>query len=197
MGRAPTANELQSWAGQLDGGLTRDAFVSSLDHSDEYYATIIRPAYATYLGREADAAGINHWTNKMRAGLTDERLEAQFIGSDEFYANAGGTDQGWIDALYLRLLGRPADAAGEAHWLAALAGGEQRSAVAFRFTGSLERETQRIQEDYFHYLISAEAPIRRASITGSTSSPTVRRTKTRSPASSPRMSTSPRIRVDW
>ena len=152
LGRAPTADELTSWAGQLDHGLARDSFVNALDHSDEYYATIIRPAFEAYLGREADSQGLAYWISQMQAGLTDEQLEARFIASDEFYRNAGGTDQGWVDSLYEHLLGRGADAQGEAYWLTQLAGGEQRFDVAFGFTGGLERESKRIQSDYQHYL---------------------------------------------
>jgi hypothetical protein len=88
----------------------------------------------------------------MRAGLTDEQLEASFIASDEFFQNAGGTNQGWVSSLYEHLLGRGADAQGEAYWLAQLAAGEQHFNVALAFTASLERESQRIQDDYWHYL---------------------------------------------
>ncbi|HQU45447.1 MAG: hypothetical protein B7Z73_00935, partial [Planctomycetia bacterium 21-64-5] len=110
LSRAPTAQELQSWSGQLDGGLDREVFVNAIDHSDEYFATIIEPAYEQYLGRAADAAGIDYWTSLMRQGLTDQQLEADFIGSEEFYDKAGGTDLDWVDAMYQDLLGRPADA---------------------------------------------------------------------------------------
>lgn len=44
------------------------------------------------------------------------------------------------------------DSQGEAYWLGQLTAGESRSAVAFGFTGSLERERQRITDDYMHYL---------------------------------------------
>lgn len=152
LSRAPYLDELDAWTQKLVAGLSRADFVNALDHSDEYYATIIRPAYERYLGREADAAGISYWTNQMRAGLTDEQLEAKFIASDEFYRNAGGTDRGWVDSLYQHLLGRGADVQGEDYWLAHLAGGEARFDVAFGFTGGLERETHRIQDDYFRYL---------------------------------------------
>lgn len=152
LGRDPQPGELQSWAGQLDGGLPRDYFVNSLDHSAEYFATIIGPAYQEYLGRAADAAGLAYWTSQMQSGVTDQRLEADFIASDEFFRQAGGTDVGWVESLYQHLLGRSADAAGLAWWTAALAQGESRSQVAFGLTNSGERATQRIGEDYQQYL---------------------------------------------
>lgn len=152
LGRDPQTGELQSWAGQLDGGLSRNVFVSSLDHGSEYFATIIRPAYQEYLGRAADAAGLAYWTGQMQSRLTDQQLEADFIASDEFFRQAGGTDVGWVDSLYQHLLGRPTDAAGIAWWTAALAHGESRSQVAFGFADSVERATQRIIDDYSQYL---------------------------------------------
>jgi len=90
----------------------------------------------------------------LRAGLlTDEQLEAGFIGSEEFYrTQGGGTDSGWVDALYEKLLDRAADAQGKAFWLAQLAGGEARSQVALGFTASLERERVRVTTDYDHFL---------------------------------------------
>lgn len=150
--REPSLGELQTWTRLLDSGLSHEAFVNALDHSDEYYATIIRPAYEKYLGREADAAGIAFWTSLMRTGMTDEQLEAMFIASDEFYHAAGGADQGWVDSLYEHLLGRSADAAGEAYWAGRLHDGQPRYDAAFGFTGSLEREAARIQSDYQQFL---------------------------------------------
>ena len=79
-------------------------------------------------------------------------MEAGFIGSTEFYNHAGGTDKDWVDAMYEDLLGRAADANGESYWVAQLQNGANRTAVAEGFAGSLEREQERITNDYLHYL---------------------------------------------
>ena len=152
LGRDPSIDELQVWSQLLKSGISREAFANAVDHSDEYYATIIRPAYEKYFGRDADDAGIAFWTSQMRSGLTDEQLEAKFIASDEFYRQAGGNDRGWVDSLYEHLLGRGADAQGEDFWVRRLHAGQQRYDAAFGFTGSLEREAQRIQGDYQQFL---------------------------------------------
>jgi hypothetical protein len=143
---------LAAWAGQLDAGASRVQFATALVHSADYYASIIRPIYERYLGREPDTAGLSYWVSQMQAGLTDERLEAGFIGSAEFYTHAGGTDKLWVDFMYLDLLGRAADSAGESYWVDQLAAGADRSSVAYGFAASLERERQRVQDDYFRYL---------------------------------------------
>lgn len=152
LGRGVDAASLATWNAALTAGLPRSVFAASLTHSDEYYHIVIQAAYQRYLGRAADAQGLASWTAAMRAGLSDELLEAGFIGSPEFYQHAGGTDRSWVDAMYLDLLNRPADAAGENSWVAALAGGASRTAVAFGFAGSPEREKLRVADDYFKYL---------------------------------------------
>jgi hypothetical protein len=140
------------WSSKLDQGMPRSQLATLLTHSDEYFATIIRPAYQQYLGRNADAAGLAFWTARMRQGLTDEQLEAAFIGSPEFYQQAGGTDKAWVDAMYLDLLGRTPDAAGEGYWVEALGLGAGLSKVAYGFAASPEREGQLVQQDYQTFL---------------------------------------------
>jgi hypothetical protein len=152
LGRGVDAASLATWEAALTAGLRRSVFASALTHSDEYYHIVIQAAYQHYLGRAADAPGLASWTGAMRAGLSDEMLEAGFIGSPEFYQHAGGTDRAWVDAMYLDLLDRPADLAGENSWVAALAVGVSRTAVAFGFAASPEREKLRVQDDYFQYL---------------------------------------------
>ena len=142
------------WAKQLDAGQSRTIVVNLIDHSAEYFGNIIvTPAYQRYLGRGPDPSGLAYWVDQMQNhALTDERLEAGFIGSPEFYAHAGGTDPGWVDAMYEGLLGRTADPTGETYWLGQLAGGAARADVAYGFAASRERESQRITDDYMHYL---------------------------------------------
>jgi hypothetical protein len=152
LGRPPDAAGLAYWTARLDQGEPRSTIAQLLDHSAEYFATIIRPAYRQFLGREGDAAGLAYWTARMQQGLTDEQLQAGFIGSPEFFQHSGGTNKSWVDAMYLDLLGRPPDTAGENYWVGQLAAGANRAAVAYGFAASLEREAERVQEDYLKYL---------------------------------------------
>lgn len=145
---------LAYWDKQLNAGVPRSTVVNLIDHSAEYFGNeIITPAYQQYLGRDPDSAGVAYWVNQMQQhGLTDERLEAGLIGSAEFFNRAGGTNKAWVDALYQDFLGRPADPAGEATWVAALAAGMARADVAFGFANSQERQRLRATDDYMHYL---------------------------------------------
>ena len=152
LGRAVDPAALLAWANLLDQGTPRSALATTLTHSDEYYHRIIEAAYEKYLGRDADSQGLASWTTQMRGGLSDELLEAGFIGSPEYYQHSGGTNKAWVDAMYEDLLGRAADPAGETAWTSALASGESRTAVAFGFAASAEREAQRVRGDYTKYL---------------------------------------------
>jgi hypothetical protein len=152
LGRTADSAGLAAWSAQLDSGLPRSVFVQQIDHSAEYFATIITPAYAHYLGRIPDNTGMSFWISEMQNGLSDEQLEASFIGSAEFYQTSGGTAKGWVDAMYRDLLGRSPDSAGEAFWIQGLDQGASRAGVAYGFAVSTEREGQRITGDYQKYL---------------------------------------------
>lgn len=153
LGRSPDASGLAYWSSKLDQGAAISSVAESIAHSDEYYANfVIKPDYLKLLGRSADDAGLASWTKKMDAGLTDQQLEAGFAASNEFYATAGGTNTAWVDAVYDKLLGRAADANGEAYWTGQLAQGQTRLQVAERIAGGTENNTQLINADYQHYL---------------------------------------------
>lgn len=154
LGRAADPDGLAFWTNQLAHGTPRGSVAFALVHSDEYYRNIIiTPAYVNYLGRQPDPTGLAFWVDQMQHhGVTDEELEANLIGSLEFFNAHGGTNSSWVDALYTVFLGRPADPAGKAFWLEKLAEGETRFEIALSFSTSIERERQRITDDYTHYL---------------------------------------------
>ncbi|HEX5445792.1 MAG TPA: DUF4214 domain-containing protein, partial [Pirellulales bacterium] len=153
LGRSPDPSGLAHWAVQLDGGAPPSSVAAAIAHSDEYYANfVIKPDYLKYLDRAADDSGVSYWTAKMQAGLTDGQLAAQLVASDEFFKAAGGTNSAWIDAAYQALLGRAADAGGQAYWTGRLSAGELRPQVAQGFTTSVESEKIQINDDYLHYL---------------------------------------------
>lgn len=152
LGRAAEPAAVAFWSKAFDNGTSRMMLTNALTHSDEYYSAIIQADYQRYLGRQADLSGLLGWTALMRGGLSDELLESLFIGSPEYYSHSGGTDKSWVDAMYQDVLGRAPDASGEAGWVAALAAGANRSAIAYNFAASPERESLRITSDYSRYL---------------------------------------------
>jgi hypothetical protein len=157
LGRPVDPNGLAYWSGRLDNGEPRAIISQELTHTSEYFGTVIKPAYVKFLGRTADPGGLSYWTNQMMAGLTDEQLEAGFIASPEYYTHNGSTDKGLVDGIYLALLGRQADPAGEMYWVSQIPiiG---RNAVALGFAKSPEREMQHVEDDYMKFLLRSADP---------------------------------------
>ncbi|HWB13125.1 MAG TPA: DUF4214 domain-containing protein [Pirellulales bacterium] len=148
------------WSSLLDRGVPRSAVVSSLVNSDEYLTNfVINPAYEEYLGRPADVGGTQFWLSQIHAGLTDEGLAASLAGSPEFYLTAGGgTNLGFVDALYRVVLGRAPDSAGETFWVNRLAAGATTFSVALGFVTSGEDKVDFIQQTYLTLLQRTPTP---------------------------------------
>ncbi|HWB08934.1 MAG TPA: DUF4214 domain-containing protein [Pirellulales bacterium] len=151
---------LMFWSGLLDRGVPRSTVVSEMVGSDEYLANfVINPAYEKYLGRAADPSGTQYWLGRIHAGLTDAQLAASLAGSLEFYMTAGGgTNVGFVDALYRVVLGRSPDGAGEAFWAKQLAAGTPTYGVALGFVTSGEDNLDFIQETYLMLLQRSPSP---------------------------------------
>lgn len=140
---------LRFWASALDAGFPRSALASALVNSPEYLANfVIGPAYVRYLGRAADSNGLQFWVSQMQNGLTDAMLVAYFASSPEFFGNAGGTNTGYVTALYNNVLGRSPDADGETFWVNQLNAGVSRFSVALQFAASGENFTDVVINDY-------------------------------------------------
>jgi hypothetical protein len=120
--------------------------------SDEFLTNLATQDYVQLLHRTPSTAEVNSWIGQLRGGLRDEQMLAAFTSSAEYYQQAGGSDQAWLDALYHDVLGRDADAAGEADWLHALASGANRFSVAYGIATSVEHETTVVVALYQNYL---------------------------------------------
>jgi Domain of unknown function (DUF4214) len=127
---------------------TLDQVALAFTGSAEYFANLVTQDYVQLLHRTPSGGEVSSWVSLMQNGLTDEQLLAGFTSSAEYYQQAGGTDQAWIDALYLDVLGRAADAAGEAAWLNLSASGVSRFGIAYGFAISVEHESMVIASDY-------------------------------------------------
>ncbi|HUY90163.1 MAG TPA: DUF4214 domain-containing protein [Pirellulales bacterium] len=159
LGRAVDPDGLAFWIEKLDAGMAIGGVAQAIVHSDEYYvAWVIKPDYLKLLNRTADDEGVNYWAKQMDAGLTDQQLESGLVASAEFFKKAGGTNAAWIDAVYNLLLGRRPDADGEAYWSSQLAQGRSRWQIAEQIAESQERDSQLIDDDYFHDLDRAVDP---------------------------------------
>lgn len=121
------------WAQALDDGLSAELFARRIAFSLEAREVVVHDAYEMMLDRPSDADGRRWWAQWLQPHPTAPRrydhLLAQLAGSHEFWTLAGSTNGGFVDRVYARVLDRPADAGGRAHWIARLDAGQSRTTL--------------------------------------------------------------------
>jgi hypothetical protein len=149
LGRAPGTAELTAAIGLAD----RKAVVTLLLGSSEYRTRAVRLSYQRFLHRDADAAGLAVWANALGAGATMEQFAAALIGSNEYFVNrAGGTNTGFLDALFQDVLARPVDPVGLAAFGQLLSSGTPRGDVALAILKSDEARARLVGDFYMRFL---------------------------------------------
>ncbi len=95
--------------------------------------------YRAYFQRDPDPAGFVYWRRQRLAGVPLAAISDALAGSPEFLNRYGVLSNGdFVDRLYQNVLGRPADAAGQAYWMAQLAAGTPRGEIMLAFSESQE-----------------------------------------------------------
>jgi hypothetical protein len=79
-------------------------------------------------------------------------VAAALLASAEFFADAGGTNTGFVQALYQDVLQRTPGQAEVANFVTALQEGASRAAVAAAFLGSGEYHQLLVESAYQHFL---------------------------------------------
>lgn len=147
LGSAEEADVLAD-AALIAGGRSKPTYLGDLAGSDPWLTRIVEGMYDDLLGRPGDPAGVAFWVRRLKAGWTVAEVAGAFYSSSEYFTGAGGgTVPSWVDDLYLKLLGRPADAAGRAYWVRQVAA-KGRPAVAHRFYQSTESARARVAARY-------------------------------------------------
>jgi hypothetical protein len=146
LGRQIDPGALASFGAALAGGEARADVLSDIFATQEYALWQIEPAIRLYyaaLARCPDYVGLQNWCNALHSGaLTLTGAGDQFASSAEFLLKYGNLDNaGYVQQLYLNVLGRQADPAGLANWVARLDGGASRGAVLTGFSESPEFQT--------------------------------------------------------
>ena len=138
LGREPDANGLTGWVGQLNAGTSRSQVALAIEGSAEYRGHLIDGLYLSFLKRAADPGGRSGFDQLLAGGGTVDAVRAAILGSQEYFGLHGGTNDGFITALYQDVLGRAPDANGKAHWLQQLANGQARTNVALSVLATSE-----------------------------------------------------------
>ena len=103
------------------------------------------------LGRTIDPSGRAYWSNKL---LTIKRPQmlSRLTGSSEFFRKNGATSAGFVSAVYLRVLGRAADASGKAYWVKKINKGDSVLHVAQSLVASSEYKRHEVRDAYVRVL---------------------------------------------
>jgi hypothetical protein len=98
--------------------------------------------YKAALGREPDINGLNYWVDRWEEQLSLNQIANQFIESMEFSLRYGSpTDEAYVNALYLNVLGRLPDSGGFDYWIERLDLGTSRADILQGFSDSQENRT--------------------------------------------------------
>ncbi|MGH7749396.1 MAG: DUF4214 domain-containing protein, partial [Candidatus Dormibacteria bacterium] len=129
---------LQNYSTQLDAGqTTRQQVATAVESSDEWRTRTVTLLFRALLGRPADAASLGYYVQQLRS-TTVEDVTAGIAASQEYFARAGGSNDGYVSALYHDLLRHAADASARATWVDQLNRGASRVSVASNIRRSAE-----------------------------------------------------------
>ncbi len=123
----------------LRQGGSRTQVAQAITTSAEYRTLVVRDLYVSFLGRDAEPAGLSAHVSFLAGGGTVAQLKATILGSAEYYERRGqSTNDGFLNVLYVDVLGRTPDPAGREGFTQALNMGVTRTTVASVVVGSQE-----------------------------------------------------------
>lgn len=111
------------FGGMLNAGVPRATVALQMLSMPEYRARLIQSYYQTFLGRAVDAPSLAAWQNALAHGTRAEAIVVTLVASAEYYQKNGGVGTNhpqqnfnWLSAVYLSVLQRAIDPAGQTAW---------------------------------------------------------------------------------
>lgn len=161
LNRPADPGALNFFAPQLAAGTSKEAICIQIEGSvnangrNEYNDNQTNIIYQSFLGRNATLNELNAaqalLTNNPTTGASLQTIKANVIASDEYFANAGGTNPGFVQAMYRDLLNRNPDTGGEAFYVN-LAATQGRLAAVNNILGQVETIDDLTSAFYAKYL---------------------------------------------
>lgn len=148
----PSPGDLTTWDSFLTGGGTRFNFVTSVEAKPAYLDLLIEQQYSHYLKRSPTPTELSNLQSAMSSGLTVEQMQSSILGTPEFLTDSGGTNLGFVDAMYPDVLNRPPTSGELTGWESILGSGGQRSDAAFVLLSGTEYEQDFVTGAYQQFL---------------------------------------------
>jgi hypothetical protein len=154
LGRPIDAGGTGYFINQIRMGVERPAIVQTILSSAEYQKDLVLSAFSTILRRAPSFSELTNYEGMLALGTTDEQMKAMLYGSPEYFNNrGGGTNAGFLQALYGGALGRPLDDTGFSTWAPALnAGTTTTQTVALSVLTSQEGYAKLVRDGYQRFL---------------------------------------------
>jgi hypothetical protein len=152
LGRFVDAAGLATFTGLLAQGVSAAQLVSFIESSHECHLVEVQAAYQLLLHRAADAIGWHDDVGLLDSGATIEQVEAIIAGSPEYFSiRGGGTNDGFLTAIYGDLLHRAPDNDSRAAFDQLLQTRTTAQAAAI-VLGSLEYKRDLVESYYENFL---------------------------------------------
>jgi hypothetical protein len=111
----------------------------------ESFGRFVDDQYLYLFGRAADPSGHTYWENQLINGMTREALIREFCKSDDFFI---GLNEGYIQKVYLKLLGRGAEPSAVTYWLNRFSNGETKHVMISEIMGSDDCYYKFVRDQY-------------------------------------------------
>jgi hypothetical protein len=154
LGREADPQGLKAWSARIDGGLSVEDAVRAFRASTEASLKTVERVYQDLLNRLPEQVGRDGWVRFLQTGKTERDLRAQILTSRE-YAGSHSREE-VINQVYGTYLGRQADAAGMANWLARWDSGVDAGAIA-RAIGNSREAREVVVDELYEQILGREA----------------------------------------
>jgi hypothetical protein len=118
-GDTSNPSDAGSWVTMLNGGASRASVAAAIVGSAEALGLVVDGLYLKVLGRTADPGGRAAFVSFLQNGGTIEQAVVGLVNSPEYLALTGSPG-GFVEGLYVRVLGRTGGSSEVSGWLSQL-----------------------------------------------------------------------------
>lgn len=100
--RPAKLTEIAYWAHLLDKGVPREQLIGQVQRLPEHRYQQVRRQFNALFGRHPNRDEMQYFAGELIEGSTVEHMLAEMLSLDEFYfGRGGGTNDGFVDAVFL------------------------------------------------------------------------------------------------